>query len=122
MKKSSRILAMVFAMLFVAMVFAGCGGSDNYEKKLIGSWYLRTAGANEPFFTLYPDGTCEIDRYGIGSWEIVNKNQLELTYYDGITIFTEETMVFTIVSIKGDCLTLEGNNGNTVKLWNSPQE
>lgn len=116
MKKSSRILAIVFAALFVAMVFAGCGGSDNYEKKLIGSWY--EADDDSPYFTLYSDGTCEIDyRSGSSSrWAVVNGNQLKFTTIYG------EAIVYTIVSIKGGCLTLEGNDGDTLKLWNSPQE
>lgn len=118
MKKSSRILAIVFAALFVAMVFAGCGGSDNYEKKLIGSWY--EADDDRPYFTIYSDGTCEgntLEHLYYTKWAVVNENQLKFT-----DVYGRADDVYTIVSIKGGCLTLEGNDGDTLKLWNSPQE
>lgn len=118
MKQSSRILAIVFAMLFVAMVFSGCSGSSNYEKKLADSWY----GPHEetPRFTLYSDGTCKINHeYGTGKWAVVNEDQLKITNFYG------EAQVFTIISIKGGCLTLEKESNwgtSTTELWNSPQE
>lgn len=115
MKKSRTILAVVSAMLFVVMLFTGCGGRNSYEKQLATSWYAE--GDDSPAFTLYSDGTCEIDgAYGTGKWSVVNEDQLKLTTFFG------ESVVITIVSIENGCLTISDGGANTAQMWNSPQK
>lgn len=115
MKKSKTILSIVSAMLLVLMMFTGCGGSDSYEKQLAASWYAE--GDDSPAFTLYSDGTCEIDgEYGTGKWSVVNEEQLKLTNFYG------ESMVVTIVSIEDGCLTISDGGENVAYMWNSPQK
>lgn len=115
MKKLRKACSIVIALLFVVILFTGCGGSNRYEKKLAGSWYEE--GRSSPAFTLYSDGTCDIYHiYGTGTWAIVNENQLKVTDFYG------SSWVRTIVSIKGGCLTMRTAGGFTVQMWNSPQE
>lgn len=115
MKKSRTILAFVSATLFVVMLFTCCSGSNSYEKQLATSWYAE--GEDSPAFTLYSDGTCEIDgEYGTGKWSVVNEDQLKLTNFYG------ESIVVTIVSIEDGCLTISDGGENTAYMWNSPQK
>ena len=84
------------------LLLVGCSGKKSYEELLSASWFAK--GDSEPAFTLYSDGTCEIDgEYGIGKWSIVNDNQLKLTNYYG------ETETAPIISVKDGCLLL-GNS------------
>lgn len=115
MKKSKKVCSIAIALLFVVILFTGCGGSNRYEKKLVGTWYEK--GYRLPSFTLYSDGTCDITHvYGTGTWAIVNENQLKVTDFYG------SSQVRTIVSIKDGCLTMKTAGGFTVQMWNSPQE
>lgn len=111
MKKKFLAVSLV---LSTVMLLSGCGGGNNYEKKLAASWYEE--GDDSPAFTLYSDGTCQIDNeYGTGQWAVVNDNQLKLTNFYG------ESMVVTIVSIEDGCLTISDGGDNTAKVYDSPQ-
>lgn len=113
MKKQKNLLAMISIMLLATVLLMGCGGK-NYEKELVGSWY---AEGDEPVFTFYDDGTCEIDIYGYttGEWAVVNENQLKLTVY------FDEFKIYPIISLDKGCLTIN-IDGDSVQLWDSPQE
>ena len=101
-------------LLGLIMFLSGCSGKDEHiEDFLANSWYV--AGSSSPAFTLYSDGTCEIDgEYGTGTWSVVNNNQLKLTNFYG------ETETATIISTENDCLTIDIGSENYVTLYNSP--
>lgn len=99
--------------LICVLILSACGKKDDYEQKLVGTWYVE--GNQEAAFVLYDDGTCQISgEYGAGTWSVVNDNQLKLTNFYG------EVETASIVSIENNCLTL-GDDNNTVQFWNSPQ-
>lgn len=100
---------------------------DSYENQLTGSWYAEpgTARVSGPIFTLYSDGTCEIDgQYGTGTWAVVNDGLLKLTdFYGQVINFFSEDGAMQIVSLEDGCLTLcDRENTFQWKLYNTPQE
>ena len=96
--------------LLIFLILAGC---KSKEDMLVGVWYFE--GTDEVAFNLYDDGTCDIPgEYGIGTWAVVNGNQLKLTNFYG------EAETVSIVSIEKNCLTL-GDDDYKIQLWNSPQ-
>lgn len=107
MKTIKRLTLLVFCMLLLISVLAGCGGSG-YEKKLVGSWY--TKGYSDADFTFYSDGTCEVrNEYGTGRWSIMDGNVLKIIDFYG------ETETADIVSLEDGCLTLNrGQDGQSV--------
>ena len=108
MKKKFKVLSLLVCVVLVLSLFCGCGGG--YEKKLTGSWYHE--GYSSPYFTLYSDGTCEINgEYGTGKWAVVNENQLKLTNFYG------ESEICGIEAVKGGTLTLD----NGTVLYSSAQ-
>ena len=112
---TKKILPAVLAVAVVVIaIFVGVKllGGGSYEDKLLGEWYAdpEASSIDEPFFTLYSDGTCTIwGEYGTGHWALVNDNQLKLTniYGQVINIFDGSSQPMTIVSLKNGCLTLE---------------
>lgn len=103
------------SMVMMLLLLVGCSHKNNYEELLAASWFEE--GESEPIFTLYSDGTCEIDNeYGTGKWSIVNEDQLKLTNYYG------ETETVSIISIEDGCLTLGDSSGNVVLLWNTAEK
>lgn len=109
MKKRLKVLSLLVCTVFVLSLFCGCSGG--YEKKLTGSWYRE--GYSSPYFTLYSDGTCEIDgEYGTGKWAVVNEDQLKLTNFYG------ESETCGIEAIKGGTLSLDSG----IVLYSSPQD
>lgn len=103
------------SMVMMLLLLVGCSHKNNYEELLAASWFEE--GESEPIFTLYSDGTCEIDNeYGTGKWSIVNEDQLKLTNYYG------ETETVSIISIEDGCLTLGDSSGNVVSLWNTAEK
>ena len=75
------------------------------KKRLSGTWYDSRGNFA---FTLYDDGTCEIDgEYGLGTWNVVNKDTLRLSNYLG------ETESGKIYSVDSKCLKL-GERGESV--------
>ena len=114
MKKHKRWVAFISGCLMILVLLAGCG-KPSYEKLLEGTWYLE--GSSSSQFELYSDGTCKITgEYGTGEWSVVNDDQLKLTNFYG------ETQTVTIVDIEDGCMTLTNDNGDTVQMWNTPQE
>ena len=112
---TKKILPAVLAVAVVVIaIFVGVKllGGGSYEDKLLGEWYAdpEASSIDEPFFTLYSDGTCTIwGEYGTGHWALVNDNQLKLTniYGQVLNIFDGSSTPMTIVSLTKDCLTLE---------------
>ena len=103
------------SIITMILLLVGCSGKKSYEELLAASWFAE--GDSEPAFTLYSDGTCEIDgEYGIGKWSIVNDNQLKLTNYYG------ETETATIVDIVDGCLTLDRGTGDLMLYWNTSEQ
>lgn len=110
--KTKRVGAIVLLLVLV-LSLAGCGKS--LKKQLVGSWYLE--GRTEPAFTFYDDGSCKIQgEYGTGKWTLVNDNQLKISNFYG------ETVVITIDSVKGGCLTFTNEIGDTGYLWSIPHD
>lgn len=106
-----KLSLLLSCILLLMLLLTACGGM---EKKLVGSWYGE--GDSSPAFILYNDGTCEIqNEYGTGKWAVVNDNQLKLTNFYG------ESLVGTIVSVKGGCLTISAGDDFTAKFYNSPR-
>ncbi len=109
LRKVRTWVALFIVALLSVIVFAGCG-KRSFEEQLEGDWYAE--GYTEPNFSIYSDGTCEIIDQGTCEWTVVNEDQLKLVNSYG------ETEVFTIVSVKNDCLTLE-IDGETFELQHS---
>lgn len=108
MKEKKKIWIMI--MLIGLITLSACGGSADYSKVLIGSWYHE--GSETPAFILYDDGTCEITgEYGAGSWEIDENNQLILYNYYG------ESEMAPIISVEKGCLIL-GEQNEKIVLYN----
>lgn len=94
-----NLLMRMGSIFLIFMLLAGCSNEKNFEDQLLASWYAE--GDSEPAFTLYSDGSCEIDgEYGTGTWSIVNEDQLKLTNYYG------ETQTATIIDVVDGCLGL----------------
>ena len=109
-----KLFARIGSAVLVLLLLAGCSGQKSLEEQMAGSWYAE--GREEPMFTLYSDGTCEIaGEYGSGTWAVVNDKTLKLSNYYG------ETQTAVIVSVSDGCLTLEQGTGTgkTVSLWDS---
>ena len=111
MKKD--VAKMFWITVLVIVMLTGCGKS--YEERLIGAWY--SVGENEPEFTLYSDGTCDIAGTS-GSWAVVNDNIFKLDYsYYGLT----ETYVIT--SLKDGVFKIENDDNNEERiLYNEPMK
>lgn len=108
-----KILSAAALALLLTLTLTACG--KKLEDRLAGSWYME--GREKPLFTLYDDGTCEIDgEYGTGRWAVVNDNQLKLTNFYG------ESVTIELVSVENGCLTMQDAKGATGNLWNSPKE
>ena len=103
------------SIIMILLLLAGCGRQKNYEELLAASWFAE--GDSEPAFTLYNDGTCEIDgEYGIGKWSVVNDNQLKLTNYYG------ETETAPIISVEDGCLKLGNSPEDAVPYWDTAEK
>ena len=94
------MLLFVSVVAVIALKMLGGG----YKEKLIGKWYDKL-GAYA--FEFYSDGTCDINGYGSGTWNIVNKDMLKMTNFYG------ETEVGKIYSLNSKCLKL-GDEGQSV--------
>lgn len=102
------------SIFLILTLLTGCSGEKKFEEQLPASWYAE--GDSEPEFTLYSDGSCEIDgEYGTGTWSIVNENQLKITNYYG------ETETATIVDMVDGCLTLDFGTGDLMLYWNTSE-
>lgn len=82
LKKAGKILILAVILIMMISFITKCAGGGSIESKLVGSWYFEK---NDSFaFTLYDDGTCEIDgEYGSGTWTVVNDSKLKLTNFYG---------------------------------------
>lgn len=110
-----NLLMRMGSIFLIFMLLAGCSNEKNFEDQLLASWYAE--GDSEPAFTLYSDGSCEIDgEYGTGTWSIVNEDQLKLTNYYG------ETQTATIIDVVDGCLTLDGGTGSLMLYWNTSEK
>lgn len=118
MEKKKQIgIALALLAAFVIGLVAGLAlGKLEFGKKsedlLVGAWYAdpETTSFEEPYFTLYSDGTCAIlMEYGTGSWSVVNDDQLKITNFYGqiINIFDGSSTPMTIVSLEKGHLVLE---------------
>lgn len=113
MKRIGIKMMAVSYMIMLLLSFSACGGKASLENQLKGSWYL--PGNDIPAFTLYDDGSCEIDgEYGTGTWSVVNENQLKLTNYYG------ETETATIEEVADGTLILS-SDGHTTTFVNMPE-
>ena len=96
-----------------SMEVSGQQSANELQSLLPGSWYA--PGSSRPSFTLYDDGTCEIEgEYGLGTWSVVNGNVFKLSNY------YSETETATILSISDGELHL-GDGGYTAVFYNTPQ-
>lgn len=113
MKK--RILSVALLALLLSVALTACG--KKLADQLPGSWYRE--GRSKPLFTLYDDGSCEIDgEYGTGRWALVNDNQLKLTNFYGESVTMGE-----VKGVEDGCLTIYNDTlGKSTQLWNSPQK
>ncbi len=112
MKKVRTWAVLFIVALLSVIVLAGCG-KRSFEKQLEGDWYLE--GYTEPSLSIYSDGTSEIIDQGACEWSVVNDDQLKFVNSYG------EVQVFTIVSLKNNCLTLEVD-GENIEFRNADYE
>ena len=97
------VLGALLALTICLVVVLKIAGPS--KGMLKGKWY---DSRGNYAFTLYDDGTCEISgEYGIGTWNVVNKDTLRLSNYLG------ETETGKIYSVDSKCLKL-GENGESV--------
>ena len=100
----------VIAAALIALMLSACGVS---KSQLCRSWYYE--GTSYPAFTLYSDGTCEIDsEYGLGTWAVVNGNTFRLSNFYG------ETETATIKSVSSTKLVLT-DGGYSSTFYSTPQ-
>jgi len=104
MKQTAKIMILV---IMTMALLAGCSKETNISSLLPGTWYPK--GSESAAFTLYDDGTCEIEgEYGTGKWSVVSENQLKLENYYG------ETQIADIKEVlDGKLILADGDNTQT---------
>ena len=112
-----KIKPRTFVFLSIAMLLflCACGQKASpitgIDKRFCHAWFEQ--GEEDANFTLYSDGTCDIaDIYGIGTWAIVNNDQLKITDYYG------SSDVYIVQSVSNSKLVLI-QDGYTKIFWNS---
>lgn len=104
--KSKKITGALAALaVLLACFLTACGGTKNYQEKILGSW----GKDGERVISFYDDGTCDIaGDYGLGKWSIGEANDLEFKDYYGRQVFKG-----SIEGIQGDEMTLTAEDGES---------
>lgn len=112
-KEMNRYVTKILMAILMMITLTACSGKSGEKNSVVGKWYF--AGANEPQFSLYEDGTCEIrGEYGTGKWSLSDGKELRMTNYYG------ESETVTLVSVNSEQMVISNGSENQT-LYRNPQ-